>query len=157
MPEATGVAVPGDIPRQNGRQPAFDLAGIRAELRVARLHGAQEFDDRVGDGHLEPAVLRAVHDARQHQDGAHRLHAEGQRQEDREGGERAHAGQHADHVADEHADEAPQQVHREQYGVAPDGDHLESEGDLEPEPEAGEGLFDHWKPHLRTGIGIFSR
>ena len=58
------------------------------------------------------AVLRAVHHAGEHQDGADRLDAEGQRQQDRDGGERAHARQHADHVADQHADEAPHEVVR---------------------------------------------
>ena len=58
------------------------------------------------------AILRAIENARQHQDGADRLDAEGERQKDRDGRERAHARQHADHVADQHADEAPHQVVR---------------------------------------------
>jgi hypothetical protein len=58
------------------------------------------------------AILRAIEHARQHQDRADRLDAEGQRQQHRDGGERPHSGQHAHHVADEHADKAPHQVMR---------------------------------------------
>ena len=65
------------------------------------------------------AVLGAVIDAGQHQDRRHRLHAEGQRQQDRDGGDRAHARQHADKVADQHAEKALHQIVRlERYAEA---------------------------------------
>ena len=42
------------------------------------------------------AVLRAVEDAGQHDQAGHRLEMEGERQQHRDGGDRADAGQHAD-------------------------------------------------------------
>ena len=51
------------------------------------------------------AVLRAVEDAGQHDQAGHRLEMEGQRQQHRDGGDRADAGQHADQRADQRADE----------------------------------------------------
>src|SRR5690349_9329405 len=91
-----------------------------------------------------PAVLGTVHHASEHQDGADRLDAEGQRQQDRDGGERAHAGEHTDHVADQHADEAPHQV-------------LRLERNAEAVPEIRERGVNHSRLHpmnFRTGIGI---
>ena len=110
----------GDAPRgaderrddgdaERGAAPAFfgEREAVETGDRVRRMAWQIEQDraDRA-------AVLRAVENARQHQDGADRLDAEGERQQDRDGGERAHARQHADHVADEHADEAPHHVVR---------------------------------------------
>ena len=58
------------------------------------------------------AVLGAVEDAGQHDDRGHRLDAVGDRQQDRDGGGRAEAGQHADQHADDDADQAVEQVRR---------------------------------------------
>src|SRR5689334_9892124 len=93
-----------------------------------------------------PAVLRAVHHAGEHQDGADRLDAESERQQDRYGGERPHARQHADHVADQHAEEAPHQIVR-------------LERDPEAVPKIREGGRYHRMLHpksFKTGIGICS-
>src|SRR5665213_1206459 len=90
------------------------------------------------------AVLCPIHDAGEHQDGAHRFDAESQRQKDGDGCERAHARQHADHVADEHADEAPHDVMR-------------LERDAEAVPQVGEGRSNHRPLHVKIGIGICRR
>ena len=69
-----------------------------------------------GDAHQHGGDRAAVHgavvDRRQHDDGAGRVEAEGQRQEDRDPGDRADAGQDADRGADDAADEREQQVRR---------------------------------------------
>jgi hypothetical protein len=52
------------------------------------------------------AVLRAVIDAGEHDQRADRRQPEGDRQQHRDGGERADAGQHADQRADQRADQA---------------------------------------------------
>src|ERR1044072_944104 len=69
------------------------------------------------------AILRAVIDAGEHDQRAERRQAEGDRQQHRNGRERADAGQHADQRADQRADQAQQQVHRR------DGDG-KSEGEM---------------------------
>ena len=70
-------------------------------------------DDRGGfarqvdqDGRGRAAVLRAVKDAGEHDQPGDRLEMEGQRQQHRDGGDRADAGQHADQRADQGAREA---------------------------------------------------
>ena len=68
------------------------------------------------------AVLRAVVDAGQHDQGRDRRQAEGDRQQHGDGGDRAEAGQHADRRAEQHADEAVEQVER-----------AERRGEAEPE------------------------
>ena len=60
------------------------------------------------------AVLRAVVDAGQHDQRRHRLEAEGDRQQHRDGRGRPDARQHADQRAEQHADEAVEQVDRGQ-------------------------------------------
>ena len=122
------------------RDAAAALLGHREAVetrhRVRRV--ARQIEQ---DGADRAAILRAVHDAAQHQDGGDRLHAEGQRQQDRDGGERAHAGQHADHVADQHADEAEHQIVR-------------LERDAEAVPEVRQCGRDHRPPlHVNIGIG----
>ena len=127
--------------RDAERHAAAALLGqrkaVEAGHRVRRM--ARQIEQDRAD---RAAILRAVHDAGQHQDGADRLHAEGQRQQDRDGRERPHARQHADHVADQHADEAPHQVVR-------------LERDAEAVPEIRERGRNHRPPlHVSTGIGI---
>src|SRR5262249_2291808 len=56
------------------------------------------------------AVLRAVIDAGEHDHRRLRLQREGDRQEDRDGGDGAEAGQHADDRAEQNAEEAVEDV-----------------------------------------------
>ena len=56
------------------------------------------------------AVLRAVIDAGEHDQRADRRQAEGDRQQHRDGGERADAGQHADQRADQRAEQTEHDV-----------------------------------------------
>ena len=62
-----------------------------------------------GDG---AAVLGAVEDAGQHDDGGDGLDVVGERQQDGDGGRGPQAGQHADQHADDDADQAVQEVRR---------------------------------------------
>ena len=71
-----------------------------------------------GDG---AAVLGAVEDAGQHDDGGHGFDAVGQRQQDGDGCRGAEAGQDADEHADDDADQAVQQVGR----LQDDGESVE--------------------------------
>ena len=143
----------GDAPRRADERPDHGDGKGNAALALLGHREAVETRDRVRwmtrqveqDRADRAAVLRAVEDARQHQDGADRLDAEGQRQQDRDGRERPHAGQHADHVADQHAEEAVHQVVR-------------LERDAEAVPKVLEGRFHrNYSLHSRTGIGICSR
>ena len=77
------------------------------------------------DGRRRAAILRAVIDAREHDERAGRVEAEGDRQQHRDGGDRPDARQHADQRADEAADEAEKDV-------------LERQGDAEAEREITE-------------------
>jgi hypothetical protein len=93
------------------RRTALALPGHRVAVQASdgvgrmRRHVEQDRADRA-------AVLRTVEDAGQHQDRWHWRHRVGYRQQDRHGRQRAHAGQHANHVADQHAEERPHQVMR---------------------------------------------
>ena len=110
----------GDAERRADERRDHGDAERRAALALPRQRIAVEAGDGVRRmaGQVEQdradraAVLRAVVDARQHQDRGDRLHREGQRQQERDRRHHAHAGQHADDVAEQHADEAPQQVLR---------------------------------------------
>src|SRR5262249_30675136 len=62
------------------------------------------------DGANGPTILRAIHHAGEHQNCSNRFDAECQRQQNRNCRERAHARQHANHVADQHPNEAPHDV-----------------------------------------------
>ena len=62
------------------------------------------------DGRGRAAILGAVIDAGEHDQRADRVEPEGDRQQHRDGGDRADAGQHADQRADEAADEAEPDV-----------------------------------------------
>ena len=67
------------------------------------------------------AVLRAVVDAGEHDEGRSRLQAVGDRQKERDGGGRPDARQHADRGAERDADRRPHEVgRRERYGEALD-------------------------------------
>ena len=84
----------------------------------ARTFARQVDQDRGG----RAAVLGAVVDAGEHDQGRDRRQAEGDRQQHGDGGDRAKAGQHADRRAEQHADEAVEQVER-----------AERRGEAEPE------------------------
>ena len=58
------------------------------------------------------AVLGAVEDPGQHDDGGNRLHVVGQRKEDGDGCRGPQSGQHTDQHADHDADQAVQEVGR---------------------------------------------
>src|SRR6266700_881177 len=103
-------------------------ASVEAAHRMGRV--ARQVEQDRADG---AAILRAVEDAGEHQDGADRLHPEGERQQDRDGRQHTHAGQHADDVADQHPDEAPHHVMR-------------LERDPEAVPKIGQCRRDHSLP-----------
>ena len=88
------------------------------------------------------AILRAVIDAGEHDQRADRRQAEGDRQQHRDGGERADAGQHADQRADQRADQAQEDVHRERDRDAEERDLQidELEDDAEALGEIGEQI-----------------
>ena len=62
------------------------------------------------DGGGRAAILRAVEDAGQHDHALRRRQAEGEGQQQRHRRDRPDAGQHADRGADDHADQAEQQI-----------------------------------------------
>ena len=74
------------------------------------------------------AVLRAVVDAGQHDDGLGGIETEGDGQQDGDAGERADARQHADQRADQAAEEGVEQ-------------HVGAEGDREAEQQIVEDRF----------------
>ena len=94
------------------------------------------------------AVLRAVVDAGQHDDGLGRVEAVGDRQEDADAGERADPRQHADQRADEAAEEGvPQHVRPERDREAEqqrveDGFHGGSEPEQAPLQRGLERVFE---------------
>ena len=98
------------------------LVAVDAGDDGGRLAG-QVDQDRGG----RAAVLRAVIDAGQHDQRADRRDVEGDRQEHRDGGERADAGQDADQRADRDAEHAVTEV-------------LQREGDAEAEGEIVEQI-----------------
>src|ERR1051325_3535017 len=73
------------------------------------------------DGRGRAAVLRAVVDAGEHDERRDRVQVERDRQQHRDGGDRADAGKHSDQRAEQHADERVQQVERaDRYAEAED-------------------------------------
>ena len=90
------------------------------------------------------AILCAVVDARQHQDRRDGLHAESQRQQDRNGRHRSHSGQHADEIADQHTQKTIHQV----VGL---------QCDAEAEPEILQCGTDHGVIPRSSGSGTPSR
>ena len=85
------------------------LVAVDAGHDGARLAG--HADEHGGE---RAAVLRAVIDAGEHDDGGGRARAVGQRQEQGDGGRRSDARQHADHLAEQHAGEAHGEMRRRQ-------------------------------------------
>ena len=125
----------GDAERRAG--PALPGEGVAVEDGDHRRRLAGQAQQDRGDG---AAVLGAVEDAGQHDDRGDRLEAEGERQQDRDGGGRAEPGQHADEHADDDADEAVQQVRR----FEDDGEAVEHRGQASNGPPI---------VRLRTGAG----
>ena len=91
----------GDRERRTGAALPGHLVAVERRHHRRRLAGNVD-QDRRG----RAAVLRAVVDAGEHDQRADRRQAEGDRQQHRDGGERADARQHADQRADERADQA---------------------------------------------------
>ena len=87
------------------------LPGDRVSVEDGHHRGrlAGQAQEHGGDG---AAVLRAVEDARQHDDRGRGLDAVGEREQDGDGRGRSQAGQDTDQHADEHADEAVQKIGR---------------------------------------------
>ena len=110
----------GDGERRAGAALARHLVAVDAGHDRRGL--ARQVDqDRGG----RAAVLRAVVDAGQHDQAGHRLEIEGERQQHRDGGDRADAGQHADQRADQAADEARSEVGRRQRDAEAEGEVAE--------------------------------
>jgi hypothetical protein len=88
------------------------------------------------------AVLRAVVDAGEHDQRGERVQSEGDRQQHRDGRDRADAGQHADQGAEQAADQAESEI-----------------GERERRPEAGDQILQkadvHQRPH-QAGSGCAS-
>ena len=99
----------GHAERSTGAALARHLVAVEASDDRGRFarHVEQDRGRRA-------AVLRAVVDAGQHDHRAGRIELERQRQQHRDRRRRSEAGQHADHGAEEDADEAHRQVRRRQ-------------------------------------------
>ena len=103
------------------------LALPRHLIAVERRHHRGRFARQVDqDGRGRAAVLRAVIDAGQHDQRRHRRQPEGDRQQHRDGGDRAEAGQHADRGAEEHADQAIQEVRQAERSLGAEPQIAES-------------------------------
>ena len=93
------------------RGAALALLGQRKSVQTG--HGVRRMARQIEQDRADrSAILGAVIDAGEHQDRRHRLHPEGQRQQNRNRRDRSHSRQHADQVADQHAEEAIHQVVR---------------------------------------------
>ena len=125
------------------RGAALALLGQRKSVQTG--HGVRWMTWQIEQDRADrAAILRAVIDARQHQDRRHRLHPEGQRQQDRNRRDRPHSRQHADEIADQHAEEAIHQIVRlERYAKAV--------------PEIGDRGGDHRLTPRSSGNGMLSR
>ena len=96
-------------------------------VAIDRCHDRRTFSGQVDqDGGGRAAVLGAVVNAGEHDQGRDRRQAEGDRQQHGDGGDRAEPGQHADRRAEQHADEAVQQVERAERGGEPSPRSLNS-------------------------------
>ena len=94
-----------------GRQGLAGPALLGHLIAVDRGHHRGAFARQVDqDRGGRAAVLGAVIDAREHDQGRDRRQREGQRQEHGDGGQRPQAGQHADRGAEQAADEGVEQV-----------------------------------------------
>ena len=116
--DAEGSADEGGDDGDAERGAALALFGQRKPVQTG--HGVRRMARQIEQNRADrSAILGAVIDAGQHQDRRHRLHSEGQRQQDRDRRDRTHSRQHADEVADQHAEEAVHQVVRlERYAEA---------------------------------------
>ena len=96
------------------RRDAERLARLALARHLVAVEAGHHRGDLPGQVHQDrrgrAAVLRAVVDAGQHDERGHRRQHEGRRQQHRDGRDRADAGQHADQRAEEHADEAVEDV-----------------------------------------------
>ena len=109
---STNVAT---VPAKNEPSAAVASAGRPALPRhlvaVDGRHRGRRFARQVDqDRRGRAAVLRAVIDAGEHDQRGDRLEAEGDRQQHGDGRRRADARQHADHRAEQHADEAAEDI-----------------------------------------------
>ena len=95
----------GDGERRAGA--ALARHGIAVDAGDDRRGLARHVDQHRGDG---AAIHRAVVDGAEHDDGAGRVEAEGERDQDRGAGGRSEAGQHADQGAEHAAGEGEHQV-----------------------------------------------
>ncbi len=93
------------------------LVAVDGGDRGGRFAG-QVDQDRGG----RAAVLRAVVDAGEHDERGDRREGEGDRQQHRDGRGRADPGQHPDEGAEQHADEAVEQVDRGEGGLEAEGE-----------------------------------
>ena len=94
----------GDAQRGTGAA----LLGHRVAVDAGHHRGGFARDAQQDRGG-RAAILRAVIDAGQHDDRLGRIEPEGERQQDRDAGERPDAGQHADQRADQAADKGVEQ------------------------------------------------
>ena len=93
------------------RGAALALLGQRKPVETG--HGVRRMTGQIEQDRADrPAILGAIIDAGKHQDRRHRLHPEGQRQQDRDRRDRSHPRQHADQVADQHPEKTIHQVVR---------------------------------------------
>ena len=138
----------------DGRDGAGEERGDRRDRQrrpgaalLRHLVAVEAGDDRRGfarhvdqDRGGRAAVLRAVEDAGQHDQRRGRRQREGERQQDRDGGDRRDARQHADQRADQRAEKAEADVGRRQR-------------DREAGGEIGEQVHGPPVTAARTGIG----
>jgi hypothetical protein len=113
--------------RRRGERPPR-LALPRHLMAVEGGHYGRGLAGQVDqDGRGRPAVLRAVEDPGEHDQGRRRRQSEGDRQQHGDGGDRAEAGQHADRRAEENADQAVEEVGRTERGLETEaeiGEHV---------------------------------
>ena len=95
----------GDAERDARAALASHLVAVERRDDRGRFAGDVDQDRR-----RRAAVLRAVIDAGEHDQGADRVETEGDRQQHRDGRDRADTGQHADQGADEAAEEGEAKV-----------------------------------------------
>ena len=112
--EAEGAEDAGDERADRGDAQGHAAAALEGHLVAVegghhRGRLARHVDQHRGK---RAAVLRAVIEAGEHDDGGGGARAEGERQEQRDRRRGADARQHADDLPQQHAEEAHQQVHR---------------------------------------------
>ena len=144
--------------RADRRDAERDAGPALARHLVAVEHGddrgrlARDVDQ---DRRRRAAVLRAVVDAGEHDQRADRIEAEGDRQQDGDGGDRPDAGQHADQRADQAADEAEPRFWSERATEKP-SPRLLKISDIAPsdvDRGAGDDQDRHRLVRARSGTG----